>query len=118
MDSSSLRNSLWILDLCFNTIKTANISPVKHNSRGALKYHNNIGKIEALIIDARDTNLKIKKIINQTNSAMPSDRRISFVLTARAVKPPKLTAIPFPPLNFKKIVQTCPQKTKANMNIL
>ena len=59
-------------------------------------------------IEAKDTILVSTKIKSQLRI---SKIRIIFnpgILIARAIKTPKLVAIPLPPLNFKNMVQLCP----------
>ena len=56
------------------------------------------------IIDDREENLKINKIINHDNpKIIPRSNEIAKII-------PRYVAIPFPPLNFNQIGKICPMK--------
>lgn len=68
-----------------------------------------IGRVMPLRIEASETILKAININAQVKISKP---RIMFnpgTLEARPSNTPKVVAMPLPPLNFKNIVQLCPQ---------
>ncbi len=59
--------------------------------------------------EARETILQVRKTINHVKIDKPN---ISFnpeILIDKASSVPRPVAMPLPPLNFKNIVQLCPQ---------
>ncbi len=86
-------------------IKIARIIERANNSFGAEKNHKKSGKLSALKIDAKETYPETKKTATQTKIDNPKAGRKLDIPAPNAINAPKLTAIPLPPLNFKKMVQ-------------
>ena len=74
--------------------------------------HVNKGRDIAAHMELSDTTLvTMKKMIN----TMKDDRQAPGKM---AHKPPRDVATPFPPLNLRKTLHTCPAKTLTNARII
>jgi hypothetical protein len=76
-----------------------------------------MGNAVAAMMDESETNREIKKQKIQTKTVQKRTGRITAIFKVNPIKTPRVVAMPFPPLNLKKIVQLCPTTTQTAKTI-